>query len=563
MMFRNLRISFKLGIMVALAMLGIIAVASIGLSALKNNLLDDRKVMLQELVLVAKQALQLNYQMAKAAARSDAEILEESKALLRSFRFGGDNYFYALDTQGVVRSTPNVKLEGANLFNAVDAEGAYFARQQIELAARGGGFVRASIARPGDTKPLPKISYVTEFKPFAWTIGGGIFLDDIDTIFWSEMRRNGLVLLLALAVVGIACFLFGRSIVDPITGMTAAMHRIASGDTAAPIPACDRLDEVGAMAQSVQVFKDSMVEATRLRGEQEGLKKRSEAERTALLGKMADEFEGSVRSSLDTLAAAAVELRTTSDGLSGAASEASDQTTKVAIAAEQASANVQTVASATEELSLSVSEIGRQVAHSTRVAQQAVDQANRTNGTVQGLSSAAQKIGDVIKLISEIASQTNLLALNATIEAARAGEAGRGFAVVASEVKSLASQTARATEEISTQVGAMQSATSDAVQAIEGIRGTIDGISEITTAIAAAVEEQDSATREIARNVQQAAHGTSAVSGNIGVVTRTASETGVAAGRVLGSAEELNIQAGTLRQKVDSFLANVRSSGQG
>jgi methyl-accepting chemotaxis protein len=559
-MFRNLRISLKLGIMVGLAMLGIIAVASISLSALKNNLLEDRKVMLQELVMLAKQSLEQNYLAGRQAQRPEAEILEQSKALIRSLRFGGDNYFYVLDTQGTVRASPNPKMEGANLLNVADSDGVYFARLQLEVAAKGGGFVQARVPRPGDPKPLLKITYATDFKPFAWSIGSGIFLDDIDAIFWSEVRQVAMILALTLAGVGLTCFVLGRSIVGPITGMTAAMHKIACGDTAAAIPARDRRDEVGAMAQSVQVFKESIVEATRLRGEQDELKSRSEAERSSLLGRMADEFESSVRSSLDTLAEAAIELRTTSDGLSSVASEASDQAATVAAAAEQASSNVHTVAAATEELSLSVSEIGRQVTQSAHVAQQAVEEANRTNATVQGLSEAAQKIGDVIKLISDIASQTNLLALNATIEAARAGEAGRGFAVVASEVKSLANQTAKATEDISAQVAAMQGATRDAVQAIESIRGTIGGIDEITTAIAAAVEEQDSATKEIARNVQQAAQGTSAVSSNVGVVTRTASQTGAAAGRMLGSAEGLNVQAAALRQKVDSFLVSIRSS---
>lgn len=559
-MFRNLRISFKLGIMVGLAVLGIVAVASISLSALKNNLLEDRKVMVRELVMLAKQALEQNYQSGRKAERSAAELMEQSKVLIRSLRFGGDNYFYVLDTKGTVQASPNTKVEGANLLNVADSDGVYFARAQLEVAAKGGGFVQARVPRASDAKPLLKITYVTDFKPFAWTIGGGIFLDDIDAIFWSEVSQAAMILALTLLVVGLVCFLLGRGIVGPITGMTAAMRKIAGGDTGAPVPARDRKDEVGAMAESVQIFKDSIIEATRLRGEQDELKRRSEAERASLLARMADEFESSVRGSLDTLAEAAVELRTTSDGLSSVASEASGQAATVAAAAEQASSNVHTVAAATEELSLSVSEIGRQVTQSAQVAQQAVEEANRTNATVQGLSEAAQKIGDVINLISDIASQTNLLALNATIEAARAGEAGRGFAVVASEVKSLASQTAKATEDISSQVAAMQGATRDAVQAIEGIRGTISGIDEITTAIAAAVEQQDSATKEIARNVQQAAQGTSAVSSNVGVVTRTASETGVAAGRMLGSAEALNVQAAALRQKVDSFLVSIRSS---
>lgn len=546
--------------MVALSVLGIVAVASIGLSTLRANLLQDRMAKLQDIVTLARQAIDLDYQASKKAGLSDAEALERGRALLRTLRFGKGDYFYAFNPEGVVVSHPNPKVENKNLYNAPDSDGVFFTRDQIELAAKGGGFVRYRFARPGGTEPMPKISYAIPFKPYNWTIGGGIYLDDVDTIFWQQVRWIGAIVSIALLLVVGMSLLLGRSIVRPITGMTGAMRKIADGDTATVIPAQERRDEVGAMAQSVQVFKDSMIEAGRLRGEQDQVKKKAEAERASLLSKMADDFEHSVRGALDALSGAAVELRATSNGMSGTAEEASRQATKVSAVAEQASANVQTVAAATEELSSSVSEIGRQVAQSTRIAGQAVDEANRTNITVQGLSAAAQKIGDVIQLINDIASQTNLLALNATIEAARAGEAGKGFAVVASEVKSLASQTAKATEEISAQVAAMQDATMEAVQAIQNIGGTIGAINEIATAIAAAIEEQGSATQEIARNVQEAARGTNALSDNIGSVTRAAGETGAAAGQVLISAEDLNKQTATLRTKVDSFLVNIRAA---
>jgi methyl-accepting chemotaxis protein len=480
--------------------------------------------------------------------------------LLRTLRFGVSDYFHATNLEGVFQSHPNPNAEGKNFYNTPDPDGVFYVRDQIEVAGKGGGFVKYRFPRAGGTDPLPKVSYTIPFKPYGWIVGGGIYLDDVDTIFWQQVRWIGALVGVALLLVVGMSLLLGRSIVRPITGMTAAMRKIADGDTATVIPAQERRDEVGAMAHSVQVFKDSMIEAGRLRGEQDELKKQAEAERAGFLSKMADDFEHGVRDALDALAGAAVELRATSNSMSGTAEEASRQATKVATVAEQASANVQTVAAATEELSSSVSEIGRQVAQSTRIAGQAVDEANRTNVTVQGLSAAAQKIGAVIQLINDIASQTNLLALNATIEAARAGEAGKGFAVVASEVKSLASQTAKATDEISAQVAAMQDATTEAVQAIQNIGGTIGAINEITTAIAAAVEEQGSATQEIARNVQETARGTSALSGNIGGVTQAAGATGAAAGQVLTSADELNKQAAMLRTKVDSFLVNIRAA---
>jgi methyl-accepting chemotaxis protein len=559
-MLGNLRIFYKLLMMIGLSVLGIAAMAAVGLSALWGSMMEDRRVKLQDIVTVAREALEYNHQASLKAGLSEAEAMERGKALLHSMRFGKDDYVYAISTQGVAVSNPNPNVEGKNLMNAADADGVFFVRQQIELAPKGGGFTSFRFPRAGGGDPLPKLTYSAEYRPFGWVVGAGIYLDDVNAIFWEQARNRAILVVLALLVVGGLFYMLGRTIVNPINAMTIAMRRIAQGDTSTPIPALGRGDEVGAMAQSVKVFKDNMIEAERLRSEQEALKAQADSERKLLMVRMADEFERGVRSSLDSLAGAASDMQATSKGMSSTASEASQQATSVAAVAEQASANVQTVAAATEELSSSVYEIGRQVTQSTEIAGQAVAEANRTNVTVQGLSAAAQKIGDVVKLISDIASQTNLLALNATIEAARAGEAGRGFAVVANEVKSLASQTAKATDEISSQVGAMQNATTEAVQAIESIGRTIGAINEITSAISVAVEQQGSATQEIARSVHEAALGTGQVSRNIAAVNDAAEKTGSASNGVLSSAEQLSKQAATLRSDVDRFLSNVRAA---
>ncbi|MDE1936966.1 methyl-accepting chemotaxis protein [Bradyrhizobium sp.] len=559
-MLGNLRISYKLLMMIGLSVLSIAAMAGLGLSALWDNMMEDRRAKLQDIVTIARETLDYDYQLSRKAGLSEAETMERAKALLRSMRFGKGDYVYAIDRQGVAASNPNPQVEGKNLMGATDPDGVPFVRRQLERASSSGSFLTFRFPRAAGGDPIPKLTYSVEFKPFDWIIGSGIYLDDVDAIFWQQARNRSIMVVLALLVIGGLFFLLGRSVVNPITAMTMAMRKIAEGDTATSIPALDRGDEVGAMAQSVKVFRDNMVEAGRLRGEQDVLKSQADSERKVLLARTADEFERGVRASLDSLSGAASDMQATSRSMSSTAIEASRQATSVAAVAEQASVNVQTVAAATEELSSSVSEIGRQVTQSTEIAGQAVAEANRTNVTVQGLSAAAQKIGDVVKLISDIASQTNLLALNATIEAARAGEAGRGFAVVANEVKSLASQTAKATDEISAQVGAMQDATTEAVQAIEGIGRTIGAINEITSAISIAVEQQGTATQEIARNVQEAALGTGQVSSNIAAVNQAAEKTGNASNGVLASAEQLSSQAAKLRADVDRFLANIRAA---
>ncbi|HZH27558.1 MAG TPA: HAMP domain-containing methyl-accepting chemotaxis protein [Azospirillaceae bacterium] len=345
----------------------------------------------------------------------------------------------------------------------------------------------------------------------------------------------------------------------PLAAMTQAMTEVAAGNLDAPIPARGNKDEMGSLAAALATFRENALERHRLRMEQAEQARQAEEARRSAMRELADRFEQAVGGIVAEVASAARQLRVNASDLSETADRTSGQAETVAGASDQATSNVETVAAAAEELSASVAEIGKQTTQAAAVAREAVGQADATNATVQGLAEAAVRIGKVVELIQSIAGRTNLLALNATIEAARAGEAGKGFAVVANEVKTLASQTAKATEEIQSQVIAIQGETGKAVDAIGRISSTIGDVSRIVLAVSGAVEEQGAATGEIARNVQEAATGTRSVSTTAQAMTSIAAETGMAAGNVLGASDALAREAERLRTELTAFVTQVRA----
>lgn len=369
----------------------------------------------------------------------------------------------------------------------------------------------------------------------------------------------GLGLLLLMSIAGLLWFSFGR-IVRPLGKLGSSMQSLAEGNIETDIPCAEWKDEVGAMARTVQVFKDNAINKARMEAEQEEQQQRAEQEKAEIRNRMADDLERNVKSVVQAVAGAAIQMRATAQSMTASADEASQHTTAVSSSTEEASVNVQTVAAASEELSGSIGEIGRQVTQSREDTERAQATSMQATTTIENLSEMALKVGEVVNLINDIAEQTNLLALNATIEAARAGDAGKGFAVVASEVKSLASQTAQATEKISSEISAMQAATSDSVQAIEGIREVIVQLGEAATAIATAVDQQSASTQEISRNAQEAATGTQDVSSRITTVQTAVGETGRAANEVLTAASEISEQSEILGQQMDEFLARIREA---
>ncbi|EPY02190.1 methyl-accepting chemotaxis protein [Magnetospirillum fulvum] len=385
------------------------------------------------------------------------------------------------------------------------------------------------------------------------TLGQSLTERASSSVMWSAIT-SAMVALVAIAIMWLAA----GGVARPIVAMTDAMKRLAAGDKSIEVPSRDQVDEIGQMAQAVQVFKDNAIRIEALQAEQAEAAARSAAERKQARHNLADSFETSVMGLVREVASSAQGMQATAQTMSAAARQASTQAGSIASAADSATENVQTVASAAEELSASITEINRQVTEAAKISKTASEEAGRTNVMVQTLATAADRIGEVVKLINDIAAQTNLLALNATIEAARAGDAGKGFAVVAGEVKHLANQTAKATEEIGSQINAVQEETRRAVAAIKTIGEVIDNVREISSGIAASVEQQGAATKEIARNVQQAAQGTQDVSANIGGVTNAVVTTGQAAESVLGSADSLTGSADRLRTEVANFLESIR-----
>ncbi|MDH5555769.1 MAG: methyl-accepting chemotaxis protein [Alphaproteobacteria bacterium] len=383
----------------------------------------------------------------------------------------------------------------------------------------------------------------------------------VDSVDRGTRHRNlDLVLMLLGAIVLFASFaIVVWRILLPMSRMTRGMTQLAGGDIEIDIPWASRRDEIGEMGRSLEIFRENAIEKAELQAEQEEKEIAARDEKRRAMMELAGRFEGQVKGIVEAVTDEAGQMQAVATRMSGMAEESTKQSAAVAAASREASANVATVATAAEQLTASIAEIGRQAEQSADIAGRAVDQATRTDGTVRDLSEAAGRIGDVVNLINEIAGQTNLLALNATIEAARAGEAGKGFAVVAQEVKNLANQTARATEDISSQIEAIQARTLGAVEDIRGIRDIIGEINDISMTIATAVEQQGASTREIARNVQQAARGTGEVDANIERVNKAAGETGAAAGQVMSATESLTRRAQGLSREVDRFLGGIRA----
>ena len=554
-----MKITPKLGILVGVALLGLCAAGVLAGRLMQREMLNARIDQVKAIVdMGLNLAAGLKKQVDAGQMTKEAALAELSRRANSMTYDKGAGYLFGTTNDGITVMAPDPKQIGTDRMDVV-TNGRKLSRELMDgVKANGSILLTYEYMKPGEETPIRKMSYAVAVPGFDMYLGTGAYLDDLDA------KMKPIAWVLGLAILGIAvisgsiAWLIGRSISKPLGELGARMQALADGQLDGEIPGLDRGDEVGAMAKTVQIFKDNAIRIRGLEQAEAETQARAAAERRAAMENIASDFERSVTGIVRSVSTAAAGMQTTAQSMTATASDASARAATVGAASQNASNNVGTVAAAAEELSSSVAEISRQVARSSEVASKAVADAERTNATVQALSTGAEKIGEVVKLIHSIAAQTNLLALNATIEAARAGKSGRGFAVVASEVKALANQTAKATEEISAQVAAMQASTGEAVTSIGGITETIAQMSEITTSISAAIDQQGDATREIARNIQSVAAGSSEINSNIGGVTTAASATGKAASEVLSNARELDNQSGMLRNAVDEFLVKVR-----
>ena len=557
--FNNLKIRSKILFIVLIFFVGLGISFWLSMTTLRHELFDSRENKTEQMIDVAYGIVARYEGKVRAGVLTEQQAKEEAIGELRVLRYGTDYYFFIISNDlHMILNPPKPELEGKDASDITDTDGSHIFQEMAALVKKSGsGFYYYQWQKPGVAQPSRKLSFIKAFTPWGWMVGTGMYLDNVDKLFHEQLIESGSVSLGITALAIVFSLLISGIITRPLHKATEGMKKLADGDASIEITDTERRDEIGEIARSLLVFKDNILEKTRLQREQEEAKKAAEQEKKAMMKKLASDFESSVQGIITSVASASTELYQTAEGMQVTVTNVSQQSGNAASASQQTTSSVQSVTAAVEEMSASVREIASQVGKSSSLITETVNKTQQADKTTKTLSEAVTQISGILDLIQNIAGQINLLALNATIGSARAGDAGKGFAVVASEVKNLAGQTSKATEQIAAQITSVQQASKEVVDVLKVIQHSIGEVNQYASGIASAVEEQSAATNDISRNMQQAAQGVELVTTNLNNINKSAADADHASKEVLSAAQMLSKQSEMLNTEVSKFIANL------